>query len=317
MGRHAAEAAVTRGHRVTLLHRGVTGPGAIDGAEEILLDRTGDLSEVAAQEWDVVIDSCGYVPRVVRHSAEALKNSVDHYLFVSTISVYSPDGEGRLVIRDQPPLETEEITGETYGPLKVECENVVREVYGDRSAMLRAGILAGPFDPTNRFTYWVTRIAEGGDVLVTDWPDQPLQLIDARDLAEFQILIAEQRLSGALNAAGEAITFGQMLDFLLESGGNSPTRLVQAPAETLAGQGIAYWTDIPLTFSKDEGLGALMRADSSEAVALGLRRRPLSETAADTLAWARQYPATNPQHGLSREREAKAIAALNSPAQTA
>jgi 2'-hydroxyisoflavone reductase len=308
VGRHAAEAALARGHRVTLLHRGQTGSGAIGGAQEILLDRMADLSEVASQKWDAVIDSCGYVPRVVRHSAEAFKNSTNQYLFISTISVYSTGDGGQLTVKGQAPLDTEEVTGETYGPLKVESEAVVNEVFGERACILRPGLLAGPYDPTNRFTYWVTRVAEGGDVLVTDGPEQPLQLIDARDLGEFQIKAVEDGLRGVYDVAGEPITFGEMLTVLTQRG--ALPRFVPAPPDVLAKADVALWKDLPLTFAQGEGLEGLMGVDSGKAIAAGLRRRPLAETARDTLRWALDHPAENPTHGLSRERETAVLKEL-------
>jgi 2'-hydroxyisoflavone reductase len=273
----------------------------VAGADEVLMDRMDDLSTVASKSWDAVVDSCGYFPRAVRHSAEAFRD-VARYLFISTISVYSADEKGGLYVKEQAPLETEEITPESYGPLKVECEKVLEEVFGDRLLCLRPGLLTGPFDPTNRFTYWVLRAAEGGDVLVPDWMDQPLEMLDARDLGVFQVLALEKGLVGIYDTAGDETTFGAML---AELPGNA--RFVKASAAFLEEQGVRLWVDLPFTFPEGEGAGSLMKVDSGKAKAEGLTMRPLEETARDTLAWAKGMPAEKLQHGLSREREAEVL----------
>jgi 2'-hydroxyisoflavone reductase len=307
VGRYGAEAALARGHRVTLLHRGSKGSTDIAGVEEILCDRMDDLSEVAKRRWDAVVDTCGYVPRVVRHSASALEGSVGRYLFVSSISAYDVSGGGEPKVFDKAPLDTEEITGETYGPLKVECEKAAREIYGDRFLNIRPGLIAGPHDTTNRFTHWVERFASGGPVLVPDLKNAPLQLIDARDLGAFMIGGIERGLSGDFDVAGEEGTFGAMIDTLAALWPEAEP--VKASADRLEQLGLKLWTDLPLAM-EDDGTGSLMRMKCRLALASGLTRRPLSETAVATHEWAKDHPASEPAYGTSRERELEAIRAL-------
>ncbi len=266
-----------------------------------------DLSAVASRRWDAVVDSCGYVPRVVGHSVEALKHAVGRYLFVSSISVYEEDEQGGIRIPNKPKVETEEITGETYGPLKVECEEVVGRAFGDRSLVIRPGLVAGPLDPSNRFTYWVERLTGGGKVLVPDLKSQPLQVIDARDLGAFMVLALEKQLSSAFDVAGEQTTFGTAIETCHRL--NPATELVWAPVGFLESEGVKLWADLPLTFPSSEG-GGLMKVPSGRAVDQGLTRRPLFETARDTHEWALSNPATNPPHGMSRARELEVLKRL-------
>jgi nucleoside-diphosphate-sugar epimerase len=206
VGRHMAAHAVERGHEVTLFTRGKTNPGVIAGAEEIHGDRDGGLDGLAGLGFDRVVDVSGYVPRVVRQSAELLVGATDHYTFVSTVSVYG-DLSSPGINEDAPlgtlPDETiEDITGETYGPLKVLCENAVHETYGDRCTIVRPGFVVGPLDYTDRFSYWCTRASRGGDMLAPDDPHRPIQFVDARDLASFTVGLTERPTHGYFNATG-------------------------------------------------------------------------------------------------------------------
>jgi len=313
VGRHFANAAVEAGHSVTLFHRGTKGTGLIEGVSEILGDRDGDLGELAGRKWDAVVDTCGYFPRVVRKSAEFLSDSVGRYLFVSTISVYTLEGQESLdedspvgTIEDS---TTEEITGESYGPLKYLCEQAVLEVYGDRSLIVRPGLINGPNDPTNRFTYWVTRFADGGEVIVTDRPDQPQQLIDARDLGLFMLHALEAELTGTFNACGPD-TPKTLLDMIEACQTlNREAKPIWVPNDFLAEQEVELWQELPLILPPAGESDALNRTSNARAVAAGLRFRSWEETAADTLEWARENPvAGKPRHGLDREKEARVLA---------
>ncbi|MEW6402172.1 MAG: NAD-dependent epimerase/dehydratase family protein, partial [Chloroflexota bacterium] len=189
LGRHLVNSARARGHEVTLFNRGQTNPDLFRRVEKIWGDREKDLDQLKGRNWDAVIDTCGYVPRVVRMSAEALKESVENYVFISSLSIY-PDFRKRGLNETDPVAKlqdesVEEVTGETYGPLKALCERVVQDVFGIDSLVIRPGLIVGPHDPTDRFTYWPVRVARGGDVLAPDGPDAFTQFIDARDLADF------------------------------------------------------------------------------------------------------------------------------------
>ncbi|HSH00779.1 MAG TPA: NAD-dependent epimerase/dehydratase family protein, partial [candidate division Zixibacteria bacterium] len=205
VGRAIAESALNRGHNVTLFHRGKTGGELFTQAEHIFGDREHDLALLEGRSWDIVIDTCAYTPRITRLAAEALSNAAPRYLFISTISVYA-NFNGRIT--EESPLATladptvEEINGETYGGLKVLCESVVSEIYGSRATILRPGLIAGPHDPTDRFTYWVDRIARGGETLAPRISERPIEFIDARDLADFTVTACEDNVTGVYNAVG-------------------------------------------------------------------------------------------------------------------
>ncbi len=202
LGRHAVDAALAGGHNVTIFTRGQTNPELFPGVERLRGDRDGDLDALRGGSWDGVVDTSGYVPRIVRQSAELLHDRVGRYVFVSSISVYddfsSPPTETSAVAELEDPA-TEEIE-ENYGALKAACEGVVEEIYGDRSARVRAGLIVGPHDPTDRFTYWPRRIALGGEVLGPGDPDAPVQFIDARDLAAWLVNLALEGPGGTYNA---------------------------------------------------------------------------------------------------------------------
>ncbi|RYG22805.1 NAD-dependent epimerase/dehydratase family protein [bacterium] len=306
VGRGVAEAALARNHRVTLFHRGSKGTGIVPGADEILGDRDGGLDALKGRKWDAVVDACGYVPRVVGASARSLRESADRYLFVSTISVYEErDGE----LREFPveaPVGIEEITGETYGPLKIECEREVLAAWGDKGTIVRPGLVYGPHDPTNRFPYWVGRFLHGGEVLVPDVLDNPLQQIDARDLGNFIVLLLEKDLPGTYDAVGEPSTFGETIAACHEL--NLGALPVYADAEALEKVSVTYWQDLPLVTGE---LSPMMSIHPEAALAAGLERRSLKETTQDTAAWIQETGIPeNPRYGMSREREREALQAL-------
>ncbi|MBZ0302858.1 MAG: NAD-dependent epimerase/dehydratase family protein, partial [Anaerolineae bacterium] len=215
LGRAVIDAALAAGHTVTMFNRGQTNPDLYPQVEKLYGDRDGQLDPLRGRSWDAVIDTCGYVPRVVRQSAELLAEAVGRYVFISTISVYedivgSSEDSALAVLEDE---TTEEVSG-AYGGLKVLCERVVQGVYGDRALIIRPGLIVGPHDPTDRFTYWVTRTARGGRMLVPAASDYPMQVIDVRDLAEWTVRMVEGDMPGVYNATGpaEPLTMGEMLD---------------------------------------------------------------------------------------------------------
>jgi 2'-hydroxyisoflavone reductase len=226
-------------------------------------------------------------------------------VFVSTISVYSdtsqPIDESSALF-DPPDPEPDTFDPEQYGGLKVGSERVVEEVFGERAALARAGLIVGPHDPTDRFTYWPRRLAEGGTVLAPGNPEQPVQLIDARDLGAFLVRLAEQRTGGVFNTTGpaEPLTLGETLERI-----GGADRLVWLDDQTLLDAGVGPWMELPLWLPGEEYAG-LLRADISRALDAGLTFRPLEETARDTLAWSREAGEKRPT--LSREKERELIA---------
>jgi 2'-hydroxyisoflavone reductase len=311
LGRAVVDAALARGDEVTLFTRGRTRPGLFPDAHQRIGDRDGDLAALEVGEWDLVIDTSGYVPRVVRASAELLEPRLGRYVFVSSVSVYADlsepgVGEGAPVARLE--RETEDHRGEAYGPLKALCEEAVRAVYGKRATIVRPGLIVGPWDPTGRFTYWPVRIAEGGEVLAPEPREAPVQVIDVRDLAEWMLQLDE---AGTFNAVGPELplTMEQVLEACRTVVGEG-ARLVWAPQEWLVEQGVEEWMELPLWLSSPEYRG-LTSVDGSRAVGAGLRFRPLAATVADTLAWAGSGEAPlDPPAGLDRKRERELLGRL-------
>ena len=303
LGRAIVDDALARGHEVTLFNRGRTNPQLFPGAEHLQGDRDGDLGALAGRTWDAVIDTSGYVPRIVRQAAEALAKS-GHYVFISSKSVYAEphepgfDESAPVQVLEEP---TEDYRGPAYGALKALCEDVVREVFPGRHANVRAGLIVGRHDPTGRFTYWPHRIARGGDVLAPGDPGDPTQFIDVRDLAEWLVDVAKAGVAGTFTATSPPRTIGEVLQACLSVTGSS-ARLVWVDEEYLRAHGVEAWSDLPAWASSADA--AFLQADVSKAVAAGLRFRPLEDTIRDTL----QHAEPTPDAGLTPERERELLA---------
>ncbi|HEV7134249.1 MAG TPA: SDR family oxidoreductase [Gaiellaceae bacterium] len=303
LGRHAVDAALAAGHEVTTFTRGQTNPGLFPQVEHLHGDRDGDLAALEGRSWDGVVDTSGYVPRILRQSAELLRDTVGRYVFVSSISVYAdfarPVDESTPVAELEDPA-TEEIL-ENYGALKAACETVVDELYGERGASIRAGLIVGPFDPTDRFTYWPRRVAAGGEVLAPGDPEAPVQFVDARDLAAWLVQLALDGPGGVFNATGpaEPLTFRELLERARAAAG-SDARFTWIDDQPILDAGVQPWTELPLWLPGDDYAG-MARADTRRALAAGLRFRPLEETVLDTLAWDRTVDGDRPT--LTREKE--------------
>jgi nucleoside-diphosphate-sugar epimerase len=309
LGRHVVQAALAAGHDVTIFHRGQTNPDLHPEVEHLLGDRDGRLEALQGRRFDAVVDPSGYVPRIARMSGELLQDAVERYVFVSTLSVYAdhsrPDDETNPTAELENP-QTEDVQAH-YGPLKAACERALDELYGERVTHVRAGLIVGPHDPTNRFTYWVTRLDEGGTVLAPGDPGRAVQFVDARDLARWVVRLAERGPGGALNATGPAqrLSIGEALQRIDAAlGGHS--RLVWVDDATLLDAGVGEWMELPLWIA-DPALAGLLQVDIRRALAAGLEFRPLEETAVDTLAWART--AGEQRAALSCDKERAILAA--------
>jgi 2'-hydroxyisoflavone reductase len=321
LGRGIVDAALARGHEVTLFNRGQTNPGLYPDVESILGGRRSDLALLAGREWDAAIDPSGYFPRDLRASTELLRGSVGHYVFVSSISVYAfpfPAGIDESAPLNEVVADAEEVTGENYGGLKVGCENVVREVFPEAHANVRAGLIVGPHDPTGRFTYWPVRVARGGEVLAPGDPGRAIQVVDVRDLGAWLVDVAEERIVGDFNAtSAPTLTMGGLLETCRSVAGSN-AELVWMTDEVLLGRGVGTWMELPLWLDAAEA--AFLQVDASRALAAGLRCRPLAETVAATLAWAREDGAIAAlasgmaigEAGMKPEREAELLAAWRS-----
>jgi 2'-hydroxyisoflavone reductase len=318
-GRRLVEAALAAGHEVTLFNRGQHNPDHFPGAEKLHGDRDGGLDVLRGRRWDAVVDTCGYVPRVVRASAELLAGSAEHYTFISSISAYA--GNGTPGEDESAPLATlndpttEEATNAAYGGLKALCEQVVQEVFSGRSLIVRPGLIVGAGDPSDRFTYWPHRIARGGEVLAPGRPDRQVQFIDARDLSEWTLRMSVSHATGAYNATGPdyALSMGNVLDACREVS-DSDARFTWADGAWLVEQGVAPWMELPLYVPESDEFAGFAARNVGKAVAAGLTFRPVAETVRDTLIWdVERWGATGaPQKlnaGLPREREAELLAA--------
>ena len=316
LGRAIINSALAHGHEITLFNRGKSNPDHYPELEKLIGDRGGNLDALRGRQWDAVVDTCGYVPRVVRASAELLANAVEHYTFISSISAYAsfrtPHFNESAPVGALKDEAIEEITNETYGPLKALCEQVAEAAMPGRVLNVRAGLLVGPHDPTDRFTYWPVRIARGGRVLAPGHPGFLTQFVDVRDLADWIVRMAERHQTGVYNATGpeSPLPLGELLETCREVSG-SGAEVVWVEGSFLIDAGVSPWTELPLWVpDSNADFAGFMQVDCRKAIGEGLTFRPLAETVRDTLAWASTRPADREwQAGLSPQREAELIAA--------
>ena len=310
LGRALVDAALQRGHEVTLFNRGQSNPDLYPQIKCLKGDRDGGLSVLEGQSWDAVIDTCGYFPRVVRQSAEFLADKVKHYTFISTISVYADFSKPAINENSETgKIENEsleEITGESYGPLKALCEKAVEENLPGRVLVIRPGLIVGPHDVSDRFTYWPVRIAKGGEVLAPGSAERLIQVIDVRDLAEWNIRLIEENVTGVFNATGldTPLSMGTFLETCRNTSG-SDAGLTWVSEDFLLEKEVGPWIELPVWMPSNspEGIG-LFAADISKALKSGLTFRPLAETVKATLDWANTRPAEYEwRAGMKTERE--------------
>jgi 2'-hydroxyisoflavone reductase len=313
VGRHLVEAALARGNEVTLFNRGRTNPDLFPDVEHLRGDRDGDLAGLRGRSWDAVIDPSARIPRWVRLTGELLADAVEHYTFISSGSVYAdtsrPGYDESTRVHTLADETVEEIAdAETYGALKVLCERTAEDLMPGRVLSVRAGLIVGPYDPTGRFTYWVHRIARGGDVLAPEPREQAVQLVHARDLADWILDMADGRRPGVFNVSGpaEPLTIEALLDACVEATA-SDARRVWADESFLVDRAVEPWSDLPLWLAPgtNPGDAGFLGMDVSRALDAGLRFRPLRETIRDTLAGAE--PTT--EAGLAPERESELLEA--------
>lgn len=317
------EYALSRGHKITVFNRGKTHPAELPkDVEQLVGDRNGQLDALKGKQWDICIDNPTTLPAWVRDAGQILKGNVDRYVFISTISVYAdtsktgPDENSALAKYQgadpyKETLEAMKASGfQTYGPLKALSEQETEKWFPGKSLIIRPGLIVGPRDETDRFTYWPVRIDRGGEVLAPGNPKDPVQFIDGRDLAEWTIRMAENGGTGIYNATGPAkeLGIGAMLDGI-KSALNSNASFTWGDAEFLKQQKVEAWSDMPVWAGDELGMA---RTNISRALAKGLTFRPLADTARDALAW---FKAQKPERqaklraGLTAEREKEVIAA--------
>jgi len=315
IGRHIVTLARAYRHELTTFNRNQTNPGLFRRiTTPIYGDRETDLDKLTG-EWDVVIDTCGYLPRIVKKSAEALKERVGRYIFISSISAYA--NFSKIGITESDPLgkledeSVEEITGETYGPLKALCEKAVQDVYGASAIIVRPGLVVGPHDPTDRFTYWPVRIARGGDVLVPDRPDAMTQFIDARDLANFIIQLIGKSGSGTFNAVGNPTTLNTVFETCKRIS-KSNAHFKWAPIKFLEEHHVEPWSDMPIWIPEVGENAGVSHVDTSRAQRAGLNFMPLGKTIQDIYDWeSERLENQELKAGLKPEREKELLELLS------
>ncbi len=331
IGTHQVHYAVARGHAVTLFNRGQRAVSLPPGVESVVGDRdAGDYRALLGREFDACIDNATLVPRWVRDVAAVLRGRIGHYSFISTTSVYASDA---LIDADESDAR-EPYTGadamahtaaevranmSLYGALKALCEDEAVKQFPGITAVIRPGLIVGPGDESDRFTYWPVRVARGGRVLVPPLAD-PLQFVDVRDLAEWSIRLAEARTTGVFNAKGPGyvLTVGSMLNTIREVTG-SDAEFCEATTSWLDRHGVSAWTDLPVWIPGEGETAGAHRRNVSRAMGAGLRYRPLADTVAATLAWWQQLPdtrTTSLKFGLTAGREQALLAALSADAET-
>ena len=324
IGPYEVRHAVARGHRVTVFNRGRRQADLPAPVQHLQGDRdTGDLASLKGKKWDVVIDNPTTLPFWVRDAGQVLKGNTDHYIFISTISTYAhyrkagmdEDYELAAYTGTEDPMTIKRSTGQLYGPLKVLSEREAEKWFPGRTTVVRPGLIVGPGDPTDRFTYWPVRIDRGGEVLAPGSPSDPDQIIDARDLAEFVIRLAEDRVTGIFNATGprSPLSIAEMLYGIRAStSGSNEISFTWVDAAFLAQQNVRGWSDMPTWVparDDNEGWG---RVSIARALGKGLTFRPLAVTARDTIDWFKTLPAERRASmlaGLKPEREKEVLAA--------
>lgn len=320
LGPALIEAATAAGHEITLFNRGKTDPQRFKHLEQRIGDRdTGDLASLKTGTWDCVIDNSGYAPSHVQATAELLRDRVQQYLFVSTISVYA-DTSAALVGEDtKVATVTDEVAAQAttireasryYGAMKARCEQAAEKAMPGRVAHVRPGLIVGPEDNSDRFTYWPVRVKRGGEMLVPGAPTDPLQIIDVRDLADWLVKIINQKTTGRFNAVGprQPLTMGEMLRVCKEVSG-SATTFTYADAKFLEEQKVEDG-DFPLWSPPGSEFGGLHQASNARAIKRGLTFRPLADTVKQTLAYFEGLPPERqhkPKTGMTAEREAQLL----------
>lgn len=306
VGWHLIQAGLQAGHEITVFNRGSYQSADFPGVEVLLGDRDGQLGNLQDREWDAVIDTSGYVPRIVKASVELLINRVKHYTFISSISVYQGSSNSDPIDEHAPVLELEDEKSEDvslyYGALKARCEQELLTLMPDHSLIIRPGLIVGPRDYTDRFTYWPHRISQGGEVLLPTPREQRLQFIDVRDLAEWMIRMIEKQATGTYNVTGKDCTFEELVE-QCQHISQSNLHQTWIDEDFLIQHEVGEWIELPLWIKKG-GPTWMFAASKEKAIQAGLSFRPLQDTINETLHWVRSRPDDiHWRAGMETERE--------------
>jgi 2'-hydroxyisoflavone reductase len=321
VGRHMVERAIARGHEITLFNRGSKNP--FPTLETIIGDRDPQIGDGltglekavnAGRTWNAVIDVNGYVPRIVRASGQLLKSVVKQYVFISSVSVYAnlsqPGADENATLIELEDVTTENLEGLNYGGLKVICERVIEELFSSRSTVIRPGLVVGPHDHTDRFTYWPVRVARGGEIIAPDVPDAPVQFIDARDLADFTLHASETSTGGIFHATSPVITIQTMLETCKTVTGED-ANIHYLEGKFLLEHNVNPWMgpdSLPLWVGNDPGEAGFLQINVNKALEAGLKIRSLEQTVRDTLEWAQTRGADHEwKSGLTAARETELL----------
>jgi 2'-hydroxyisoflavone reductase len=317
LGPQTVEAALRRGYKVTLFNRGKTRPGLFPDLEKLHGDRDkDDLNALEGRKWDAVVDTSANVPRWVKKAAAVLGPNIGHYVYISSVSAYAdtskPGTDETAPMATIADPTTEKIDAQTYGALKALTEKAAEGAMPGKVAVVRPGLIVGPEDPTDRFTYWPVRVARGGEVLAPGSPDDPVQLIDVRDLGEFLVRLIDDHTTGVFNALGpdQTLTIGQMLEACKQTTASNAS-FTWADADFLEQQGVHAWSDMPVWVPPRGDSAGFARVSNARAMKAGLKFRPIAETAKATLEWFRTLPEerrAKMRAGMTTEREAKVLA---------
>ena len=319
LGPALVASALSRNHEVVLFNRGRSNPQLFPDLEKLIGDRDPNINEglnaLKSRTFDAVIDTSGYAPRIARASAELLADNIEQYLFISSLSVYADQSKSGIVETD--PVATmddptqEKVTAQTYGPLKALSEEAIEDSLPGRATLIRPGLIVGPEDGTDRFTYWPVRVSRGGNVLSPGNPDDPVQYIDVRDLAEFCIDCLENNIVGTYNATGPrgTMTIAELL-YGCKAVTGGDVSFTWVPAEFLAANNVMPWSEMPVWLPPGSSAAGLAAASNAKAIAKGLKFRPLAETARDTLLWFKSLPPERQSElraGIDADRESEIL----------
>ncbi|KRE59597.1 NAD-dependent epimerase/dehydratase family protein [Paenibacillus sp. Soil750] len=285
LGRALTEAALAKGHEVTLFHRGLHDAAAFPQVHHLLGDRNTDLAKLQDGEWDAVIDTSGYEPESVIAATEILKRRAKHYTFISTVSAYA---DLKQVHLDEaaPVLRLEEATdpGQRYGALKAECEQIVQVAFPLGALIIRPGLIVGPYDASDRFTYWPARLQRGGEVLVPLPKERKLQFIDVRDLAAWTIGLIEQGVTGTIHASGNEYSMEEVMEACRSNDNDVESTFTWVTEDFLVEKGVGPWMELPLWLPSDSLIG-MLQLNNAKAFQSGLTTRALIDTVKDTREW--------------------------------